>query len=281
MRSHLRKTVLSGLAALSGLTGFGCLGGGEVNPFLTFTETFGASQVASEEQEQGAGSAAAATDSFRRSMTLTLANNHPEAELNVNMLAWVSPASIRTAEQQDALLRSNYVQISSEVRIGTSVTLAPGTFVFNGPGIGGATPVALPSTGAAAGAPVDPANASTRTFDLVTPDALLLFSQPPVSCESVAFVFTIDGEPLTSAGNSGLSASSNLFAGPNSAFSGYKTLSQVDVYQCSPLKPGLFLKIGGGAVADNEYLEGQNIRVDFSQIPDANNNFAFVTRTGP
>ena len=45
-----------------------------------------------------------------------------------------------------------------------------------------------------------------------------------------------------------------------------KTLAQVDVYQCNPLRPGLFLRVGGGAAAENEYFEGSTIRFEFRRI---------------
>jgi hypothetical protein len=58
---------------------------------------------------------------------------------------------------------------------------------------------------------------------------------------------------------------------------GHKTLAQIDVYQCEPLRPGLFLRIGGGTKAANEYFEGENVLFEFNEGADANGNFANVT----
>lgn len=251
----------------------GCIGqpSYERNPFLTATETYGAS-LFGDEAEDGRGAGTAVEVEFRQAMTVTLANNHPDGELNVSFAAWVSPSSIRSAEQQDALLRGGYVQLGREVRLGTVFTLPLGTFVFNGPGTAGATAVRLEPTG-----PTDQgALATTREFELITPDVVLLFYEPPRSCESVAFVFTQDGYPMDDErvpGSLGV-----VFEGATGS-GGRKTLAQVDVYQCDPFEPGLYLKLGGGARQDNEYFEGDDIQVDFSGDPDANGNCALVTIT--
>ena len=100
-----------------------------------------------------------------------------------------------------------------------------------------------------------------------------MFGQPPVSCESVAFAFTRDDDPLTSvpiAGSIGPYGGSNLTGG-------FKTLAQVDVYDCDPLHPGLFIKLGGGAREVNEFFEGDNVTFDFNPVSDADGNFAIVT----
>jgi hypothetical protein len=251
------------------------------NAFLTFTEAFGASAFNQSDEDLGAGGGVAAQAAFRQQMTFTLANNHPDADLNVSVIAWISPSSIRSADQQDELLDSGFVQLTREVRIGDALILVPGTFVLNGPGVGGATAVTLPGTGAE-DATIGSA-ATTRSFTFVTPDGILFFSQPPVSCESVAFFYSVDGDALGSTGlfngQSTGSGVSDIFPGPDSPFSGAKTLNQVDAYECSPFRPGLFLRIGGGQLADNEYQEGQDIQVDFSQFADAAGDFAFVTKS--
>ncbi len=49
-------------------------------------------------------------------------------------------------EDEDALLISGYVELGSQVQIGSTLTLVPGTFVYNGSGVGGATSVRIDST---------------------------------------------------------------------------------------------------------------------------------------
>lgn len=250
---------------------FGCApvdGNTERNPFLILTEIFGAPPVGDE--ERGAGGGTLVESEFRGTMTVTFANNHPDADLNVLFAAWVNLNSIRSAEQQDALLNSDYVQLTRELRLGSVFTLPPGTFVFNGPGVAGATAVRL---GAATTQADDTVTPSMREFSLVTPDVILAFTQPPVSCDSVAFFYSTDGDPLTSVPVAG---GESPFSGATGE-GGFKTLAQVDAYQCEPLRPGLFLKLGGGASQPNEYFEGEGVRFDFSEVPDANGNFANVT----
>ena len=270
-----RKLLLLGCAAL-GLGG--CPLGAtfdERNAFLTFTDTFGASATRPDGQGgAGAGGGTVPLEAtFRKTMMVVLANLHPTAELQTSFAAWVLPSSIRSADQQDELLRGGYVQLAEELRLGRAFTLPPGTFVFNGPGTAGATPVTLPPTGAEDNT-VDPALATTMVLELITPDVILVFYQPPDSCESVAFFFAVDGQPLDSEplGPSG------LFSGPSSPFSGLKTLAQVDAYQCRPFQPGLFLRIGGGQPAANEFNEGDTVLFEFSPVPDGNGFFATVTR---
>lgn len=267
--------LFAGLVSLAGCVG---QSGDERNAFLTFTENFGTTTARDTDNNGGGAPGSSANQAFRREMTLTFANLHPDADLEFSFIAWVLPNSIRNADQQDVLFRANFVQIGSTINIGRALTLPPGTFVFNGPGVAGATSVRLTATGAANNT-VDPTAAQTRDFDLVTPDGILFFSQPPVSCESVAFFFSRDGVPLNSEGQTGTSGVGDIFAGPTSSFSGQKTLAQVNAYQCDPFRPGLFLKIGGGALADNEYFESQNIRVEFSPTADNNGFFAVVTRS--
>ncbi len=260
MNSHTRMLagVIIGALALCG-----CLQtAGERNPFLTLTETLGIAPVSDNDNDNSSGGGQGATDTFRRTSTVTFANNST-FDLNVSFAAWVNPSSLRSAEQQDALLANGYVQITREVRIGSVFALPPGTFVFNGPGVAGAT--ALRVAPGAAGAP------TTRSFTLITPDVLLAFTQPPTSCDSVAFYFTVDDDPIASA-----NPDQGLFGGAT-AGGGQKTLAQVDAYQCEPLRPGLFIKLGGGAKLPNEYFEGESVRFDFFDQPNANGDAAVVT----
>ena len=236
--------------------------GSERNPFTTLIEVFGASSFVEEEDQTGGPGGVAADTGFRQTMTVTFANNNGAAELNVSFAAWVNVSSIRTAEQQDALLAGGYVQLTREVQLGTAFTLPPGTFIYSGPGVAGATPVRL-----LAAQSDDGGQPATAAFDIITPDVILAFSQPPVSCDSVAFFYTVDGEvlnePRLGAGATG--------SGP------LKTLAQIDVYECEPFRPGVFLRLGGGARMPNELFEGNDVRFDFSAGPDQNGDFANVT----
>ncbi|MGE0479378.1 MAG: hypothetical protein AB7Q17_02790 [Phycisphaerae bacterium] len=247
----------------------GCLtAASESNPFLTLTETFGPATTDEDEDGTSGGGGTAAQEQFRRRMTVTLVNNHATADLNTSLVMWVSPSSIRSAEQQDALLTDGFVQLTRDVRIGSAFTLTPGTFVYNGPGTAGATAIRLDAA---------ENNAPTmRQFSVLTPDVILVFSDPPVSCDSVAFFFTRDGEVLTSDPVPGDPFDATTFGGATS-FGGFKTLAQVSAYECLPLRPGLFLKVGGGARRSSEYFEGENVRFDFFAVPDANGDAAVVT----
>jgi hypothetical protein len=242
----------------------------QANPFLTLAETVGIDTSGDEEEDGGGGGGQEGIEStFRRTMTVTFANNHPEADLEVSFVAWVSASNIRSAEQQDALFNGGYVQLTRDTDIGTVFHLPPGTFVYNGPGTAGATPVSL--------GPAEAGTATTRGFDVITPDVILAYSQPPVSCDSVAFEYWRDGDVISD------DFFENEPVGPFQGATGeggYKTLAQVNVYQCDPLKPGLFLQIGGGARDPNEYLEGEDIRLDFNETPDADGNFCIVTIGG-
>ena len=262
----------------------GCPGLGEArNPFLTATEEYGIT-TGGNTDTNGGGSGREATAAFRKTLTLTLANLHTTAELNVSMAAWVSPSSIRNEDQENELLENGYYELDDSVQIGEAFTLVPGTFVYGGPGIAGTTSMRILHAGTTV-TETDPdqqtggeeiIEPTERSFEMITPDVVLIYSQPPVSCDSLAFYYTIDGDPLTSEGLSGVG---DLYAGPNSAFGGLKTLAQVDVYQCDPLKPGLFFWQGGGAQNDNEYLEGQNLRFEFRQVPTENDDFCVVTKS--
>jgi hypothetical protein len=266
------------LALLSGLLAIclaGCPGapaGGERNAFQTLTEQFGT--FSGSEDDVGGGAGVGAEGEFRSRMTVTLANNNPDAEVEVSFAAWVNVSSIRTAAQQDALLADGYVQItqSAGINLGTVFTLPPGTFVYGGPGVAGATAVRLLRAQAQDGDAAT-ATVTTRDFTLITPDVILVLLEPPVSCESVAFRFTADGENFMSEPVGG---GLGLFQGATGS-AGTKILAQVDVYQCDPLMPGLFLKVGGGSREVNEYFEGEGVRFDFNPTPDADGNFATVT----
>ncbi|MFH1746283.1 MAG: hypothetical protein ABIG44_04490 [Planctomycetota bacterium] len=266
-----RVLTCMGLACLL----WGCLNQAQtVNPFLTLTETFGIPSGTATDEGDGIGQGTAAAAEFRRDITVTFRNNHTGAELECSFVAWVGASSIRSAEQQDALFADGYVQLRRELRLGNAFTLPVGTFVYDGEGTAGATAIRLEPAqaggGGDAGQGVVP---TTESITMITPDVVLAFVQPPVSCESVAFVYTRDGEPLTAVPVGGA-------VGPYSGSTGqggFKTLAQVDVYQCEPLRPGLFIKLGGGAREPNEYFEGENITFDFNQFPDADGNFANVT----
>ncbi len=225
--------------------------GGERSPFLAYMDTYAVSSSSSSSEqsssEQGQGEGTATTGWFRGPMTLTFTNYHPAAVLDTSFAAWVNVSSVRTADQQDALLRNGYVQLSSPVTLGSAFTLPIGTFVYNGPGVGGATPVRLNPTGAVG----NPAVPSSMQYTLTTPDVVLLFSQPPVSCDNVAFTYS---NPQTG----------EVLGGASYAGGGYKTYAQVSAYQCSPFLPGLFLNSGvSTSSATNSYTESQPIAFDF------------------
>ncbi len=263
--------LLAGAAQLAG-----CGVPAERNPFLSFTEEFGFSVLGDTQTNQGSGAqGAAAAARFRRTMTVTLANNSPTGALRVSLAAWVNTSSIRSADQQDVLLSNGYVQLTQEVKLGSAFSLPPGTFVFNGDGVAGASLIRLSPAG---GPPeTDPdggaVTPSTSQLELVTPDVILVFLQPPTSCDTVAFVFEQDGEQLPSEPISGVGG---IFSGAT-GLGASKSLAQVDVYQCNPLRPGIFLKVGGGARQQNEYFEGENVRFDFFRAANEAGDAAVVT----
>jgi len=262
------------LCSVAVLASGGCPSADQRNPFLTLTEEFGATSSDSDGNGSGGGGGGStAGGTFRRSMTPTLENTDDTAEVSVSVAAWVNASSIRSAEQQDALIANGYVQLTRTVNLGTVYTLPPGTFVLNGPGLAGATRHTL---GRVREQPIIP---TTAEISLIAPDVLLLFLMPPTSCETPAFVFTVDGFPVDrdpplveGAGEEPIRADAGSYNDQ-----GTKTLAQVDAYQCSPLKPGLFLKVGGGAQAPNEFFEGDNVRVTFQLFPNDDGNNAIVT----
>lgn len=228
---------------------------GERSAFQTYTETFAAAASRQTAQPGGGGQAATGVV-FREPMTLVLANANADAELRVLLAAWVEPSSIRSAEQQDALLADGYVQLSRETRIGTAFTLAPGTFVLNGPGVANSTPFTIGTQ-------------DQVVLTLITPDVILAYLAPPVSCESPAFAFSQEGFPPdaeTAATLVGGTAAPIAAETSSLDVLGIKTLAQVNVYQCDPFRPGLFFRSGGGARAANEYGEGDAVRFDFTRF---------------
>lgn len=246
-----------------------------VSPFLAYAEEFG---FVEELDTDGGGTGSSQTPAFREPMTITFRNNHSFADANVSFVAWVGVGSIRSAEQQDALLADGYSQLAEEVYLGTAFALPVGTFVYEGGGTAGASALVLGLRSAVGGGEGEEAQVpqgglpSEQSFTFITPDAILAFSQPPVSCDSVAFYFSQDGEPLTSVPVAG---GVGPFAGATRA-GGFKTLAQVDVYQCDPFRPGLFLQLTSGTTDPNEYFEGDEIIFEFNEYPDINGDFANV-----
>ncbi|MBK9120801.1 MAG: hypothetical protein IPM18_14575 [Phycisphaerales bacterium] len=271
MRSYwLSPFLVVAAGTLMGL--WGC-NGGESNPFLTFTDLYGTSGRQSQVDDSGSGGGGGGVgDTFRRTMTLTFRNNHPSAEANTQFIAWVDQSSVRSVSQEDALLRNGYVQLRESVQIGTAHILPVGTYVYGGGGVAGATALVLRRSSDDAGAQTT-ALPSEVDFTLLTPDAVLVFSQPPVGCDSVAFIYTDRGTPLASQGVAGALGpfEGSTRGGP------FKTLAQIDVYQCSPLRPGVFFSRSGAGRKTNEYLEGEPVLFEFNANPTPAGNFAIVT----
>ncbi len=252
------------------LTGLGgCPQASQRNPYLTFVESFGIESSLTP-GTGGGGQGVGADVIFRRPMTLQFQNRHSYAVLETSFIAWVELGSVRSADQQDALLASNYVQLSRALDLGSAYRLPVGTFVYNGPGTAGATPVRLGPAGGAVADDDDTQTGdegvtpTTATFELLTPDAILVFSQPPVSCDSEAFRYSEDGVVLP---------------GPTSTVGGHKTLAQIDVYQCDPFTPGVFLQTASGDIDENEYLEGNTVTFTFFQGLLQDGSFASVSVT--
>jgi hypothetical protein len=271
MRTLSLTIVLLSVALLSGCPGLTTV---ERNAFLTAAESYGAS-LFGDSGEGGGGGGTEAETGFRSMLTLTLANHESDAELNTSFIAWVSPSSIRSGTQQDALLEGGYIQLNQQVQLGSAYTLVVGTFVYSAGDLGEGGTNVLRLDPATPGADEnDPATATEAVFEMITPDVILVFSQPPVGCDTPAFYFTLDGLPFDitpESQNLGAEFGGATGAGP------VKTLGQFDVYQCNPFQPGLFLRTAGGSRAANEYIEGEDIRIDFTRFPDAADNAAFVT----
>lgn len=241
-----------GLAGVTALTCGGCPEQTtERNPYLTYVETFGVSAGVQEGTGGGAeGSGSDVTQTFRLPLTLSFFNAHAGAILETSFIAWVGVESLRSADQQDALLRTGYTQLTKQISIGTVLTLPVGTFVYGGPGLAGTSPVVL---GPAAGEG-DSLTPTQAAFEITTPDGILVYSQPPVSCDSVAFTFL---DPLTG----------DVLDGAATMGGGYKTLAQVDSYTCEPFKPGVFFNNVGGQFQSNEFEEGQAVTFTFLPGP--------------
>jgi hypothetical protein len=250
----------------------------EKNAFLAFTDEFGFTGQATDE-----GSGASGVDveqEFREPLRLVFQNAHPGGELSTSLLAWVEIGSVRTADQQDALLRSGYVQLTQEAEIGEAYTLPLGTFVYGGSGTAGATPIRLPAaTGGEDADDGDSGNAgggsqeivpATTELTLITPDKILVYLQPPVSCDSVAFTFT---DPLT-----GEVLGTETTTGSGSATGGgYKTLAQIDAYECDPFEPGLTFSATGGETGPAIFREGNSVTYTFFPTAQTGGIFATVT----
>src|SRR5438477_8720280 len=64
------------------------------NSFLALTETLGVSAAGNDNTNVGGtGGGIQATTTFRRSMSVMLANHSDAADLNVSLLGWVNPSS--------------------------------------------------------------------------------------------------------------------------------------------------------------------------------------------
>jgi len=240
------------------------------NAFLTFAESFGVGLTATEETQQGVGKKEAAEVPFRQTMSLTIANNDPTAELNISFAAWVLPSSLRSREQEDALLQGGYARMAESVWVGSAFVLPQGTWVLQNGGVAGAKALRLPPA-QQDGSAITPSEFST---ELVTPDVLLLFAEPPESCESVGFFFTNEGAP---ADDRPITSVGGIFSGAVGQ-GARKTLAQIDAYQCQPFRPGLFLNRTGGRLLANEFFEGQSVRVDcFREPVDEEGHAAVVT----
>lgn len=247
------------------LAGAGCgLTGGDllpINPFQTYSEQFGATASSTSDATAGSGSTAGDTGTvFRQGMNISFENRSTVGELETSFMAWVEVSSITSAEQQDALIDDGYVQLSRSLDIGAAFTLPPGTFVYGGGGTGGATRILLQP-------------AETEDLELLTPDAILVFLEPPTSCENVAFLFREEGRVIE---GFQLADGFAVFAGATSV-SGRKTLAQIDAYQCSPFEPGLFLRRTGGVAQSNEFSEGAAVTFGFQLAPDEAGVAGFVT----
>ena len=278
------------VAVMTGVVLAGVLGGcpsasTSTNPFLQYSETFGITGKQQEPNSTSAGTGTQQQATFRRALKVTFRNNNPAFELNTSFIAWVNLNSIRSADQQDALLKNGYAQLTQAVVIGTGLTLPSGTFVYNGSGTAGATTVFLaPASGEpnqtqdpnATGTQVVDPNAPTQSLSLITPDGMLMFSAPPISCDSIAFWFGSNGEPSTGVPAAVIVGNgSNIYGGATTT-GGFKTLAQVSAYQCDPFKPGLFFSSGGAKQA-NQYFEGDDVTFDFFRFFNPQGKFCTVT----
>lgn len=252
----VRMALLGGTSLLLlALAACGAADVGTINPYQTLADTFGVTPVGGPSTDGDRPSGDPVTGAFRAQLTVRFENTHTSAQVATSWVAWIEAGSVRSAQQEDDVFRAGYTRLTRELRLGSVFRLPIGTFVYNGPGFAGASPIRLGIPGKAVGSP-------TAELSILTPDVFLLFSQPPVSCDSVAY------ELLDERGA--------VLTGPVTGPGGYKTFAQVDVYQCEPLRPGLFLKGGGGAAARNEFFEGGTVSFTFNEGPDADGNFAIV-----
>jgi hypothetical protein len=251
----------------------------EVNPFLTLFEQEILAFTPEPDTGDGSGGAgdgegggtSALEAAFRDPMTLTFQNNSARGDLEFNLLAWVNTTSIASDEDRDDLFNSNYMELTEEVRIGSVFVLPPGTFVYNGGGANGNLRFRIPrgtqsgATGGGEDVVVIPGNADTPVADsltLASPDGMLIYLDPPVSCDSTAFVFLDDGRPVVSFMGDGFGSFGGAIRD-----AGLKPQSLINFTECDPLRPGLFLKTGGGVRAQNEFFEGEDITFDFFLEP--------------
>jgi len=251
------------LILLSTLALGGCINANGPSAFQTYSELFGASASSNDDGGSGGGGGNGSNGqaTFRQTSDITVANGSPNFELNIRVAAWVYPSSITTAEQQDALINGGYVQLTRETALGSAFLLPPGTFVFSGGGLAGATTLRI-----------EPGAGNFETLTMITPDVVLFFMEPPNSCETVGFTFTNEGFPLDAQGvtRDGVTAP---FAGYTGATDdlGTKHLALINGYQCNPFKPGVYLKTTGGGRQPNEFFEGESIRIDcFTALQDGN-----------
>lgn len=266
----IRATKL-GLVCLAVAATWGCgqaVDATSRNAFLTLTQTFGSDLIPDADGDGIGGGAPVDPLDFRAPMTITLMNMTTTGDLSVKLAAWVNLSSVRTEVQEDALFRSGYVRLQEDVEIGTVFKLPAGTFVLGGGGLAGARSIFLraadgpPDFGEDPGGEQVDFTPRVLTLEFVTPDVILLFDAPPISCDSVGFRFTAEGQTLT---DTSISAVGDVWGGATSV-GGQKTLAQYSAYQCSPFLPGLHLKQSGGAFASNEYLEGDSITVQFTRF---------------
>lgn len=258
------------------------------DPFVAFTDQFGRNTAQDNSSGGGGTSGVNQSIKFRQLLTLTLNNNDPNYALQLRLAAWVLPSAFTNADQQDELLRFGFVQLTAPVQIGSAYTLPVGTFVyagtsiatganssdlvFNGGGQAGAMEITI-GQGTATGTTLTPHSISLQ---LPTPDVLLVFMAPPTSCDSPAFVFVDEG---TTADISHFGGGYSAYPTPNRD-GPIKTLQQVDVYECDPLKPGLFFR-KGGVRNTNQFSEGDTVQFDFYRVPlQGTQNEAVVTIGG-
>jgi hypothetical protein len=266
--ASLILVALAGAALLGGCPGNEATSIG--NPFATLTD-IGLVQVNVDNDDTEVPSVGAiegedVSRTFRQPMTVTFQNFNTQRELLSNFLAWVEPGSVTTEAQRDALVSSGYVLVEDSIDIGSAFTLVRGTYLYQGTAGANLERIELGEFGATGGIP------SERSLTLVTPDVILLALEPPVSCDSVAFRFVDQGDVITetrgdSQADAGAVPDGGILWANATNVGVNKTLAQVDAYQCSPFRPGLFLRVGGGARDVNEFVEGDEVIFEFYRFP--------------